>query len=342
MPLKDKWVDKINDLDYIDANDINEIAHSVIDMEKKSVENVLYTPQTLTDEQKAQARENIGAMSDNLSAAIDASVTQYLVDNPVVNGMAATLRILLQTLFGSAVYTSDQSKNIALLNTVLTNQSTESYTITNNLVYVTNNNEQDTVICGNAYIATLSAVDGYTLDAVTVTMSGVNITATAYDGCGNITIHEVTGDIVIEAIASFKVFDDIVIGYSVSSYENALTIDSRGGGFNNRATIIPIGKYLQNGLTYKFSLGELTGYYYGVQIFTAHSSGLTFDYEFNALTSHANCPRIVDTGWKNVDYTYKAEAENLILAVNFKNSSSSNLTETDRAALLENFTIEVV
>lgn len=64
MPLKDKWVDKINDLDYIDANDINEIAHSVIDVEKKSVENVLYTPQTLTDEQKAQARENIGAASE--------------------------------------------------------------------------------------------------------------------------------------------------------------------------------------------------------------------------------------------------------------------------------------
>ena len=60
MPLKDKWRDKINDVDYIDANDINEIAHSVIDMEKKSVENVLYTPQTLTEEQKAQARKNIG------------------------------------------------------------------------------------------------------------------------------------------------------------------------------------------------------------------------------------------------------------------------------------------
>ena len=64
MPLKDKWVDKINDLDYIDANDINEIAHSVIDMEKKSVENVLCTPQTLTGEQKSQARENIGAASE--------------------------------------------------------------------------------------------------------------------------------------------------------------------------------------------------------------------------------------------------------------------------------------
>ena len=68
MPLKDKWVDKINDVDYIDANDINEIAHSVIDMEKKSVENVLDTPQTLTDEQKAQARANIGA--ENLTIEI--------------------------------------------------------------------------------------------------------------------------------------------------------------------------------------------------------------------------------------------------------------------------------
>lgn len=63
MPLKDKWVDKINDVDYIDANDINEIAHSVIDIEEKSVENVLYTAQTLTAGQKSQARENIGAIS---------------------------------------------------------------------------------------------------------------------------------------------------------------------------------------------------------------------------------------------------------------------------------------
>ena len=31
--LKDSWIDKKNDVDMIDATDINNIAHSVIDIE---------------------------------------------------------------------------------------------------------------------------------------------------------------------------------------------------------------------------------------------------------------------------------------------------------------------
>jgi hypothetical protein len=35
MPLKEKWVDRINNVDYIDAEDINKVAHAVIETEEK-------------------------------------------------------------------------------------------------------------------------------------------------------------------------------------------------------------------------------------------------------------------------------------------------------------------
>lgn len=37
MPLKEKWVDKVNNVDYIDANDINSVAHAVIEAEEKMI-----------------------------------------------------------------------------------------------------------------------------------------------------------------------------------------------------------------------------------------------------------------------------------------------------------------
>lgn len=56
---------------------------------------------------------------------------------------------------------------------------------------------------GGSYSATIAATDGYTLDSVVITMGGVNITASAYNASiGTISIAEVTGMIVITAVAS--------------------------------------------------------------------------------------------------------------------------------------------
>ena len=38
MELKDTWVDKINDVDDVNADDINKIAHAVIDLEEIDTE----------------------------------------------------------------------------------------------------------------------------------------------------------------------------------------------------------------------------------------------------------------------------------------------------------------
>lgn len=89
------------------------------------------------------------------------------------------------------------------------------YTVTNNLSQVNTSNQAASVEGGAAYTATLTAVDGYTIDTVTVTMGGVDITASVYSG-GVITIPEVTGNIIISASvirAPYEV-DIAAIGYT--------------------------------------------------------------------------------------------------------------------------------
>ena len=39
MALKDIWIDKVNDEDYVDADDINRIAQAVITLEKRAMED---------------------------------------------------------------------------------------------------------------------------------------------------------------------------------------------------------------------------------------------------------------------------------------------------------------
>lgn len=70
------------------------------------------------------------------------------------------------------------------------------HTVTNNLSNVTNNNISLEVNDNSTYKATLIAAEGYSIDEVHISMGGVDITANSYSN-GNITISNVTGDIVI-------------------------------------------------------------------------------------------------------------------------------------------------
>ena len=75
------------------------------------------------------------------------------------------------------------------------------YTITNSLTNVSNSNTATKAEEGSAYSANLTADEDYTISSVTVSMGGVDISATAYDD-GVISIGSVTGDIVITATAT--------------------------------------------------------------------------------------------------------------------------------------------
>jgi hypothetical protein len=75
-----------------------------------------------------------------------------------------------------------------------------TFTITNNLTNVSNNNANASIVSGQSYAATLTTTNGNDFESVVVTMGGVDVTASVYAN-GVITIPVVTGSIVITANA---------------------------------------------------------------------------------------------------------------------------------------------
>lgn len=170
--------------------------------------------EVLTPEEKAKLQAQIGDLSklqttnkSNLVAAIN-----ELLEGET-GGLSSTAAALLVTILRAGVYSSDQSGNITALEAALAAGDTGddntggdetpdavTYTVTNKLTNVSSNNSAASVTKGARYAAILTAADGYTLDAVTVTMGGVDVTATAY-AAGVVTIASVTGAVVITAAA---------------------------------------------------------------------------------------------------------------------------------------------
>lgn len=87
--------------------------------------------------------------------------------------------------------------------------SLPSYTITNTLTHASTNNAATSIDQYQPYEASVVADAGYTLDSVSVTMGGTDITATAVSG-GNINIASVTGNLVITATATAIVRENLL------------------------------------------------------------------------------------------------------------------------------------
>lgn len=127
-------------------------------------------------------------------------------------GLSTEAENLLISILRNSVYSTDQSANITALENAFassgddsgdpgdTGTETATYTITNNLTNVSNSNAAASVKKNASYSATLTAVDGYELNSVTVTMGGVDVTSTVYAD-GVVTIGAVTGNVVITATA---------------------------------------------------------------------------------------------------------------------------------------------
>lgn len=95
----------------------------------------------------------------------------------------------------SIKYEMDNGKTVNIGNMVL--DSNVYYAVTSNLTNCTNNNSTKSVVAGSSYSATITANNGYTLKAVTVTMGGQSVAVSG----GTINIANVTGNIVITAVA---------------------------------------------------------------------------------------------------------------------------------------------
>lgn len=178
-------------------------------------------------------------------------------------GLSDNARELLLAILRAGVYTSDQSANIAALETALASGSgsggesggesgddegaeTVTYTVTNTLSNVTTNNTLVSVVKNEAYTATLTAVDGYELDTVTVTMGGVDITATAYSN-GVVTIAAVTGNVVITAAAVESSTGDDTVENNGWTEGEAYAIEwTDGYGIDSTAANETFGEAIEN------------------------------------------------------------------------------------------------
>ena len=145
---------------------------------------------------------------------------------------------------GVSTITVTYSNKTATFNVTVSEVETPAttYTITNNLTNVVTNNPSASVTEGNSYVATLTANSGYTLDNVTVTMAGTNITSSCYSD-GSINISNVTGNIIITASAikttteeAVKYFRDELVGtFPTGTWEDSVMIPDQ---------IIPAGRYV--------------------------------------------------------------------------------------------------
>ena len=101
------------------------------------------------------------------------------------------------------------------------------YSVTNNLTNCTNNNSSKSVVEGESYSATISAFNNCELKSVTVTMGGSPVSVSG----GNISIANVTGDIIITAVAEEVVVETNMVKTSLDSSGTA--IFNGGLGYKN-------------------------------------------------------------------------------------------------------------
>lgn len=98
-----------------------------------------------------------------------------------------------------------------------------AHTITNSLTHVSTSNAATQVEDQGSYTATLTADVDYTIQTVTITMGGVDVSS--YYANGVITIPNVIGDVVITAVAAATVYSDIEL-YS----PNGVTLNKKYSG----------------------------------------------------------------------------------------------------------------
>lgn len=112
------------------------------------------------------------------------------------------------------------------------------FVVNNALTNVTSSNTTLTITEGTSYTTTLTANDGFKIDSVIVKMGGVDITSTAYTN-GVITIAEVTGDIIITAVAVKDGYTNIIdtIGYTDGVRLNSSGTTTALSGYTTTGTI---------------------------------------------------------------------------------------------------------
>ena len=125
----------------------------------------------------------------------------------------AELRGLIANLLNLGNYSIEYNEVSDTLDFIYKGTITSTtYTVTNNLTNSTTSNAAVSIEEGSAYSATITANSGYTLNTVSITMGGADITSSAYSN-GVINISNVTGNIVITVTTTKNAGSDSPTSY---------------------------------------------------------------------------------------------------------------------------------
>ena len=155
------------------------------------------------------------------------------------------------------------------------------HSITNNLTNCTSSNSATQAVEGGNYEATITANSGYELSSITVTMGGVDVSATAVAG-GTISIEAVTGDVTITAVA--------VEAVEGSAYTNLIPISTNADGSlfvgpNGEAGYKPNTRVrISNGEEYTATGIEATGFFPVKYKQTLYIKGITIAHSTSVTT----------------------------------------------------------
>lgn len=180
------------DKSYINKADINEV---------NSVKNV-------TDRLDVNGEINVST-EGKINYNVDNSQFE-MKKNGEINNSRLSLGCI--EIGGIRIYTGSEFPSDARVNDILikidgassgggTTPSTNKYVILNNLTNVNTNNSTTTIEENQSYSAKLTAYNGYTINSITVTMGGTNITSTSVAN-NTINISKVTGNVIITASAT--------------------------------------------------------------------------------------------------------------------------------------------
>jgi hypothetical protein len=164
--------------------------------------------------------------TDYFTEADKAELVQMVIEslggNPIFGYVDENNNVILSGNLADGTYSikyETEDGTIDIGNLVLDNNV--YYSVTSNLTNCTNSNSATEVVEGESYSATITANSGYELKTGTVTMGGQAVSVSG----GNISIANVTGDIVITAVAEQATVEIV--------NQIPLSTDASGNPYNN-------------------------------------------------------------------------------------------------------------
>lgn len=213
----------------------------------------------------------------------------------------------------------------AVIITAVASVPSVTYTITRNLTNVASSNTANSIAENASYTTTLSPTGGYKkLGTITVTMGGVDISASAVSG-STITISKVTGDIVITCAAVItNIIDTIGISantrLSTSSGDNRTQSGYAAIGANKDAASLI---HLTAGDTLRVkgvSLPASNDSYSAIVFYNASGTFITSTYLHNGLA------------WNNL--TFKNSGDNVVITCSADHYFRISLICADASAVI--------